>query len=315
MVNAASALALLAAALLFWPRSLAVLRLERATGVADWSESAAGGPRSWGRPRLPQSPWLRGLVAVGAVGALAQVWPWPVAAVVIVVGGTVGAAMVRGFTERAVLRQEQAAVEGLGVLVAELRAGRAPDAALAAAGRHCGHPVVGALLSRLGRSLRLGDRLEGWMDADEREPLSTDERAATLAVGGTVAAAPSGRSSASAYDGGSRWQTRLLSGVRLSQQTGCALADVLAAVESDLTRRGHQRADVRATAAGHRATVALLAGLPVLGLAMGSGIGAEPVRILTTTTIGHVLLATGMALELLGLAWSRSLTGRVLRER
>jgi tight adherence protein B len=90
------------------------------------------------------------------------------------------------------------------------------------------------------------------------------------------------------------------------------LADVVATVESDLVSCGAQRADLRATAAGHRATVALLAGLPILGLAMGSGIGAEPVRILTSTTIGHVLLVAGVALELLGLGWSSRLTRRAL---
>jgi len=89
---------------------------------------------------------------------------------------------------------------------------------------------------------------------------------------------------------------------------------VIAAVEADLRGLGHRRADLRASAAGHRATVALLAGLPILGLAMGSGIGAEPLRILTTTPLGHVLLLSGLTLELLGLAWSRRLVGRALRE-
>jgi len=282
MVIQAGALVLLAAALVFWPRSLAVLRLQRAINVVDPNESPPGARSAWRLPGWPRSRGLRVLLIVGAVVAFAQIWPLPVAAVAIAVTGTALAALVRGVRERAVVREEQAAVEGLGVLVAELRAGRTPEAALAAAGQHCGHPGVGALLRRLGRFLRLGDRLDGWLDASAGVPCS-------------------------------EWQIRLLSGVRLSSQTGCALADVLAAVESDLSRRGSQRTDVRATAAGHRATVGLLAGLPILGLMMGSGIGAEPVRILTTTTIGQILLVTGVALELLGLAWSRGLTGRALR--
>jgi tight adherence protein B len=57
----------------------------------------------------------------------------------------------------------------------------------------------------------------------------------------------------------------------------------------------------------------VLAGLPALGLAMGSGVGAEPWRVLTTTGTGQVLLVVGVTLELAGLAWSRRLVGRVIR--
>lgn len=305
VLNQATALSMLAAALSVWPRAFAVIRLERAVNVVQPKNStrwAGAGRRfsGWARSR-----WLRGLLAIGAVGGLTQIWPVPVAAVVIAIAATVGAALVRARRERAVVREDQAAVEGLGILVAELHAGRPPDDALAAAGRHCGHSMVGALLSRLGRSLRLGDRWDGWMDADERAPPAAAERMVLLAARRPAAVVGADHP---------RWLIRLSAGLRLSQRTGCALADVVAAVESDLARRGQQRADVRATAAGHRATVALLAGLPVLGLAMGSGIGAEPVRILTTTTIGQILLVAGVALELLGLAWSRQLTGRALRE-
>jgi len=279
VLTQASALALLAAALLSWPRPFAVVQLERALADGGDTFRDSEGVVSWTLPSWPRSRWRRGLVVAAAIGGLAQFWPLAVAVVVVAVGATAARALLRSRRERNVVREEQAAVEGLGVLVAELRAGRSPDVALAAAGRHCGHPLVGDVLHRLGRSLRLGDQWAAHPDPDR-----------------------------------STWQVRLIAGVRLSQGTGCALADVAAAVESDLVRRGRQRADLRATAAGHRATVALLAGLPILGLAMGSGIGAQPVSILTTTVIGQVLLLAGVSLELLGLAWSRRLTDRALRE-
>jgi tight adherence protein B len=57
----------------------------------------------------------------------------------------------------------------------------------------------------------------------------------------------------------------------------------------------------------------LLAGLPVLGLAMGSGVGADPWRVLTTTSTGQVLLVVGVALELAGVAWSGRLVRRAVR--
>ncbi len=305
MVTSASALVLLAGMLCVWPRARAVVRLERMVTAAEPGGSRS--PRAVDR-RLPawsRSVWLRRLVAVAAVGGLSMVWPLPVAAVVVAVVATVGAALARGRRERAAVRAEQAAVEGLGVLVAELRAGRPPAEAFATAGRHSGHPVVGALLGRLGRSLRLGDHLSVWGTAGERPPRTTPglsvSRVARTGREGTRTDCP-------------RWQARLIAGAHLSQRTGCGLAEVVAAVESDLDRHERQRADLRATAAGHRATVALLAGLPILGLAMGSGIGAEPVRILTTTVIGQVLLVVGVALELLGLAWSRGMSHRALQE-
>jgi tight adherence protein B len=65
--------------------------------------------------------------------------------------------------------------------------------------------------------------------------------------------------------------------------------------------------------AGPRASAALLAGLPLLALAMGGGIGARPWTVLTTTPVGQVLLVAGVALEAAGLAWSARLVRRALR--
>ena len=53
--------------------------------------------------------------------------------------------------------------------------------------------------------------------------------------------------------------------------------------------------------------------LPVLGLLMGSGVGADPWRVLTTTGTGQVLLVGGVALEAAGLVWSHRLVERALR--
>lgn len=317
----AAALAFVAAALLAWPGAQAVTRLQRVVG-ASGSSGSGECARDWSLPSWPRSRGLRCLFVIGAVGAVSQVLAVPVALVVVGISATAGAALVRGSRERASVGEEQAAGEGIGILVAELRAGRPADQALGAAGRHCHHPAVGSLLSTLAGSLRLGERLENWLEAEDRASAATQARWSGSSPGQRVSPASSGMASSGMARSGmarsgtarSSWELRLIAGVALSQRTGCALADVAAAVETDLARRARQRADVRATAAGHRATVGLLAGLPILGLAMGSGIGAEPVRILTSTTIGHVLLVGGVALELLGLAWSRQLTGRALRE-
>jgi tight adherence protein B len=46
---------------------------------------------------------------------------------------------------------------------------------------------------------------------------------------------------------------------------------------------------------------------------MGSGVGADPWRVLTTTGTGQVLLVVGVGLELLGVLWSGRLVARAIR--
>lgn len=101
--------------------------------------------------------------------------------------------------------------------------------------------------------------------------------------------------------------------VLLSGRTGCSLAAVVGAVEDDVRARvGHAR-ELRTATAGPRASAVLLAGLPLLALLMGSGVGADPWHVLTDTAAGHALLVCGAGLEGAGLLWSGRLVARVLR--
>jgi tight adherence protein B len=84
-------------------------------------------------------------------------------------------------------------------------------------------------------------------------------------------------------------------------------------VEDDLRARSRHRLELRSATAGSRASAALLAGLPVLGLVMGGGVGADPWRVLTTTGTGQLLLVAGVGLEVGGLAWSARLVRRAVR--
>jgi tight adherence protein B len=166
-------------------------------------------------------------------------------------------------------RATRALVEALGVLVAELRAGRPLlDATATAVG---GCPDAG-VAGTLGPVLRLGE-------------------------------APPGSDAA---------LVRIAAAVRLSARTGCSLAGVAAAVEDDLRARLHAEDELRSAVAGPRASAMVLAGLPVLGLLMGSGVGADPWRVLTTTGTGTVLLVLGVALELAGIGWTGRLVQRAV---
>jgi tight adherence protein B len=106
---------------------------------------------------------------------------------------------------------------------------------------------------------------------------------------------------------------RLSGAVRLSARTGASLAEVVTAVEDDLRARQRHRLELRSSLAAPRASAALLAGLPLLGLAMGGGVGAHPWQVLTQTGTGQVLLAAGVGLEIAGVAWSNRLVARLIR--
>jgi tight adherence protein B len=88
---------------------------------------------------------------------------------------------------------------------------------------------------------------------------------------------------------------------------------VAGAVEDDLRARHRLRLELRSAIAAPEASAALLAGLPLLGLAMGNGVGADPWGVLTGTGVGQILLVAGVGLEAAGLAWSRRLVARALR--
>lgn len=63
--------------------------------------------------------------------------------------------------------------------------------------------------------------------------------------------------------------------------------------------------------AGARATAAILAGLPVLGVLLGQLIGAQPLRFLLGGHAGGWLLVVGTMLVCGGLLWSDRITDRV----
>lgn len=209
--------------------------------------------------------------------AVAGVLSTPLVAGLAAVVGFLGARMwtVRRY-EGLVEERLRSLTEGLGALAADLRSGRSLPAATEAAVAACADAECGAALARALRA------------PGSAPPPGTD---------GELGAA----------------LDRVSAGVLLSARTGCSLAAVAGAVEDDLRARHRLRLELRTATAGPRASAMLLAGLPVLGLAMGSGVGADPWRVLTTTATGQVLLVLGVTLELAGLGWTGRLVRRSLR--
>jgi tight adherence protein B len=216
-------------------------------------------------------------------------WPTPNTAAVglmAAVGGGlvlgIGGAVAAGLIGTVALRQWQARklahdrvratadlAETLRSLVAELRAGAHP--VIAAESVAVDAPAVGAQAMR---TIAAAARLGGDVARTVTEPLLAD----------TVHA----------------WV--------LAERHGLPLADVLAAVVRDLDQRARFARQVRARMAGPRASAAVLAYMPLAGVALGEVMGAHPIRVLGHTTLGQVLLVVGVGLACAGVLWSARLT-------
>ncbi|MGY1724570.1 type II secretion system F family protein [Blastococcus sp. SYSU DS0533] len=220
-------------------------------------------------------PLLAAVAAGGAGASLAT----PLVAVLA--AGCAGlAARARQAGRRAAddVTRQAVLADTLGAVAAELRAGRTLAEAVRTAAADCPDPACGAALVRAARAP---------VPEVAGRPVGDDGTPAALA--------------------------RLSAAVALGTRTGCSLAAVVTAVEDDLRARLRRRRELLVATAGPRASVRLLAGLPVLGLAMGSGVGADPWHVLTRTATGQGLLVAGVLLEVAGVAWTARLVRRIAR--
>jgi tight adherence protein B len=97
----------------------------------------------------------------------------------------------------------------------------------------------------------------------------------------------------------------------VAEQSGIALAEVVSRVADDLDAELERGRAVSVALASPRATAALLAGLPVLGLVLGTAMGAHPLRFLCGP--GWVVAAVGLAFDVCGLWWTHCMISRALR--
>lgn len=178
---------------------------------------------------------------------------------------------------RAAAVERAAAVQGCAVLAAELSAGRTPAEALAAAAQVAVGPSRAALRAA----------------------------AAAAGVGGDVASALASGASASAVGPVLR---ALAACWTVCAASGSGLAASVRRLEEGLRSDAARRRALEAELAGPRATAALLAVLPLVGLAMAAGLGADPLHVLLHTAAGVVCLALGLALDAVGVWW----TGRLV---
>lgn len=176
--------------------------------------------------------------------------------------------------------QARAMAAALEVLIGELRVGAHPARAFAVAAVEC-PGAVGDSLQRVAVRTRLG--------ADV---------AAGLLAAGRDSAIPA------------HWR-RLAVFWELAAQRGLALSVLMQAAYQDILERQRFADHLQAALAGARATAAILAALPALGVLLGELIGAHPVRFLLGGGLGGVLLVLGVGLIAVGLGWADRIIERL----
>ncbi|MFJ9044266.1 type II secretion system F family protein [Streptomyces sp. NPDC102347] len=197
------------------------------------------------------------------------------ASVLPVVAGAAGVPVLRRVRRAAADRRRResradAVIALCGALAGELRTGRQPGEALLPAVRDSGG--LGDMQAAVLAAARFGGDVPDALAAAARQP-------------------------------GAEGLRGLAACWRVAVDQGAGLADGLDRLEAALRAERDQRADLRAQLAGARATAVMLAGLPVVGLALGAALGADPLHVLLHTPSGSVCLAAGGVLEGLGLWW------------
>ncbi len=179
---------------------------------------------------------------------------------------------------RRVERQNRSAVLGLcAALVAELRGGRQPREALDRAGLAWPTGAPRALSAARG-----GDEVADALKLDAKEPGRGGLRALAVC-----------------------WQ--------VAEHHGTGLAAGVGQITTSLRTDEEHRRRLAAELAGPRATARLLALLPLVGIAMGQALDAEPLRMLVTTSWGRLALVAGISLEVCGTWWVNRIANDVER--
>ena len=221
---------------------------------------------------------LAGAASAAAMGLLAS----PSAAFAVAGMATVVAARRRRRArDRRRSREGRDLAAALEVVVGELRVGAHPVQAFSTAAAESDGPVSVSLSLVAGRA-RLG--------ADVGAGLRAAARVSAVPV---------------------YWE-RIAVCWQLAAQHGLAMSALMQAAARDIRERQRFIDSVHAGTAGARATASILAGLPVVGIALGQLIGAHPLTFLLAGSHAWLLLA-GVVLTGVGVTWSDRIVGRLAR--
>ena len=102
--------------------------------------------------------------------------------------------------------------------------------------------------------------------------------------------------------------------LELSSQSGSSINEALTHVADKLMMRRNQEQLIATELASTKATVFVLAGLPIMGAGMGLMLGSDAISWLLGSTAGRVCLGLGIGLELVGWLWIKRLLNRALAD-
>jgi len=224
--------------------------------------------------------WIARIAVVPAVflGVIATVMASPAVTIAAgLVAAVAGRRRRRRMRGRRQYSEGQAMAAALEVLVGELRIGAHPLRAFTVAAAESAGDV-GSSLRAVAMRAQLG--------ADVAAGLRSAARG----------------SSVPAY-----WE-RLAVCWQLAAEHGLPMSTLMHTAHRDIVGRQRFAGRVQAGLAGARATAAILAGLPFLGVALGEVIGARPVQFLLG---GGWLLVAGAGLIAVGATWSDHIIDRL----
>lgn len=102
--------------------------------------------------------------------------------------------------------------------------------------------------------------------------------------------------------------------MQASARSGASISQPLSNLASAMIRNRTQEQLLTAELASTKATILVLAGLPIIGSGLAMMLGSQSITWLFTTGLGRGCLLAGLALELLGWLWVQRLLGTALRD-
>lgn len=237
-----------------------------------------GTVRSWS---LRPAAFVGPVAAVACLGLVVADVPVAQLVVAITIGGVLWFALrqMRAERERRRSQARRATVaEALGLMAAELRAGVLPRRVLA------GLAPDFPFLASAARAAELGGDVSSALRTESSRP-------------------------------GCELLADLSSAWMVAERAGAPLARSLDRLEASTREDREIEREVQSGVSPARATGRLMAILPVIGLSMGAGMGADPLRLLVETVPGALCLAAGAACACAGVAWVNRIASSAERAR